>query len=56
MSTLEYFGYLGFLFWYTLPDQTMMLNPVWWTLPVEWWAYFLPRAGTGLEAARSGCG
>ncbi len=41
MSALEYFGYLGFLFWYTLPDQSLILNPVWWTLPVEWWAYFL---------------
>lgn len=50
VSAIEYFGYLGFLFWFTLPAASMPLNPVWWTLPVEWWAYFvLPALALSLK-------
>lgn len=34
-------GHLTFLFWYTQPLGTLPFNPVWWTLPIEWWAYFV---------------
>lgn len=50
VSAYEYVGYLGFLFWFTLPAASMPLNAVWWTLPVEWWAYFvLPALALSLK-------
>lgn len=41
LDALGVLSHLTFLFWYTLPPGAQPFNPVWWTLPVEWWAYFL---------------
>jgi len=41
VGPIDALGHLGLLFWYTLPAGGVPFNPVWWTLPIEWWAYFL---------------
>lgn len=38
---IDALGHLTLLFWYTLPSGSIPFNPVWWTLPIEWWAYFV---------------
>lgn len=41
LGPTSFVAHLGFLFWFTLPYGAVPFNPVWWTLPIEWWAYFL---------------
>ncbi len=41
LDAIGVLSHLSFLFWYTLPPSSVPFNPVWWTLPIEWWAYFL---------------
>lgn len=41
VGPLDALGHLSLLFWYTLPSGSIPFNPVWWTLPIEWWAYFV---------------
>ena len=50
LGAVSLLAHLGFLFWYTLPYGALPFNPVWWTLPIEWWAYFaLPALTLGLR-------
>jgi peptidoglycan/LPS O-acetylase OafA/YrhL len=41
LGFVDALAHLSFLFWYSLPANTVPFNPVWWTLPIEWWAYFV---------------
>lgn len=50
LGFVDALAHLAFLFWYTLPASAVPFNPVWWTLPIEWWAYFaLPFLAIALK-------
>ena len=53
LGPTSFLAHLGLLFWYTLPYGGLPFNPVWWTLPIEWWAYFvLPPLALALGRMR----